>query len=113
MSTEKGHLHGIITTGGTDGACAAACVLVRHGEGSPVRITSQNHVHLALQKQPHLDPRPEVIHVCGVGISDNLAQVVTQLRELGRQRIQVIWYCGRGYLAEQEKELAGVCQTVF
>lgn len=106
-------IHSIVTTGGTDGGCSAACLLMAYGENCPVHISSQNLVHHALQKQLHLEPRPSVIHVCGVGISDNLPMIVEQLRELGKEGVQVLWYCGRGYLKPYEKELGRVCKLVF
>jgi DNA-binding NtrC family response regulator len=103
----------IVTTGGLDGAAAAAALLLRHPEAE-VRITSQHAVHHCLAnllEQP--PPAPAEVHICGVGIQDNLEAALDALGALRRQGSSVTWYCGRGYLDTHAPALEKVCAPAF
>ncbi len=112
MPYSQNHPHLILTTNGTDGACAAAMVLQRYPKAQIV-TTSAQRIALTLDEIAELDPPPGVIHICGAGVSENLGEVITVLGELGKKRTKVLWYCGRGYLDEFRTVLARVCVPVF
>ncbi|NMB74339.1 MAG: sigma 54-interacting transcriptional regulator [Myxococcales bacterium] len=99
----------ILTTGGTDGACAAAVLLTRHPDWH-VFVTSQNAVGQALLSTLSLSPRPTEAHVCGVGIADpaEVWEALSRLREAG---VRVSWYCGREYLDQYRPMLAKICKA--
>lgn len=101
----------ILTTGGSDGACAAAVILARH-PGWPVFVTSQNAVGQALLSTLQLEPPPAEVHVCGVGISAP-AEVWEALLRLREARVRVTWYCGRAYLDQYQPMLSQACQAVI
>ncbi|HSA22393.1 MAG TPA: sigma 54-interacting transcriptional regulator [Myxococcota bacterium] len=111
MST-RDRTHVIVTTGGLDGACAAAALLLRHPEAE-VRITSQHAVHHCLANLLEQETAPAEVHVCGVGIQDNLEAALDALGRLRRQGSKVTWYCGRGYLDTHEPAFEKVCLPVF
>jgi DNA-binding NtrC family response regulator len=104
--------HVIVTTGGLDGASAAAALLIKH-PGSEVRITSQHAVHHCLSNLLEQETSPAEVHVCGVGIQDNLEAALDALGALCRQGTRVTWYCGRGYLDTHAPALEKVCLPVF
>nr|HQH74442.1 hypothetical protein [bacterium] len=71
MPYSQNHPHLILTTNGTDGACAAAMVLQRYPKAQIV-TTSAQRIALTLDEIAELDPPPGVIHICGAGVSENL-----------------------------------------
>ncbi len=110
--TTRDRTHVIVTTGGLDGASAAAALLVRHPEAE-VRITSQHAVHHCLQNLLEQEATPAEVHVTGVGIQDNLDAALDALGALRRRGAKVTWYCGRGYLDAHAPALGRVCLPVF
>ncbi|MFB3785330.1 MAG: sigma 54-interacting transcriptional regulator [bacterium] len=112
MPYSQNQPHLILTTNGTDGACAAAMVLQRFPKAQIV-TTSAQRIALTLEEIAGLDPPPGIIHICGVGVYDNIAGVTTVLGAFVKKRIKVLWYCGRGYLDEYRTLLIPVCVPVF
>ena len=112
MSRIKPGSRTVLTTTGSDGACCAAAVLL-FDPTATVILTSLNTIHLTLQQLTFEEPRPGLVEVCGVGIGDNLAEVLERLTQLRTLGVTVRWYCGRGYLKQAQPALAAVCDTVF
>ncbi|RJP22964.1 MAG: sigma-54-dependent Fis family transcriptional regulator [Candidatus Omnitrophota bacterium] len=102
----------IITSHGTDGACAAAMVLQKNPKLQIV-ITSARRMDMALEEIIGYEKVPEIIHICGVGIFENLKSVIRALGELKRKKRSVFWYCGRTYLDEYADSLRKVCKPIF
>jgi DNA-binding NtrC family response regulator len=102
----------IVTTLGIDGACCAA-LLCQIVPGASIDITSARRLHWTLQSLPTSSSPIKRVAICGVGIQENLPDILDGLRALKRKRIHVDWYCGRGYLDTYRSALAPVCSPVF
>ncbi|HXK92438.1 MAG TPA: sigma 54-interacting transcriptional regulator [bacterium] len=112
MPNTQNQSHWILTTNGTDGACAAAMILQRYPKAQII-TTSAQRIAMTLEEIVGMDPLPGVLHLCGVGVYENIDSVMAHLRVLKKKRIKIFWYCGRGYLDEYHDLLASVCVPVF
>lgn len=111
MSSKAEH-HVVLTTTGTDNICSAAMVLLAYPEAD-IQVTSMSKVTSALTQLAEDLKRGATLHVCGVGIEDRLDLVCEVLRHLRESGVHVVWYCGRGYLKEDEPELSKCCEVRF
>lgn len=112
MAQNKATSVAIVTTGGSDGACSAAALLLRHSDAQ-VWVTSKHQCPHTLSNLGQLDARPGRILVCGVGLPEPPGEVYAALDALRGQGAKVTWLCGRGYLDPWKDELARRCQTKF
>ncbi len=100
----------IITTFGTDGAVSAALTLLKYPKAKII-TTSTNRLHTTLgtlEKNTN-----DTIYICGVGMGENLPDIISSLTKLKKNSCSVVWFCGRGYMTIYESELNDVCTTCF
>ena len=101
----------VITTSGTDGACAAAMALQANHEAQ-ILVTSSSRIAGTLLELCDKGSKGATVALCGVGIGDP-AVTLDALTKLCQSGAQVTWYCGRGYMAEFEDEIKKRCATVM
>ena len=102
----------IVTYNGVDGACAAAMALLRYPEAHVV-VSSARAVGSAFERLKQESAVPASIQVCGVGIYGAWDQVTRHAEDLRAEGVTIVWYCGRGYLAEDQSRYAAFCEPVF
>jgi DNA-binding NtrC family response regulator len=104
----------IVTTGGSDGAAAAALVLIQV-EHAQIVTTSAGQIARTLQGLAESSTVPTAVHICGVGVHEDedtepLFAALDQLKAAGTE---VIWYCGRGYLEYVRDRITQSATTAF
>ncbi len=102
--------HIILTTYGTDGAAAAAMVLLQHPHAEILR-TSSTRVGATLLEVARRPPAH--VHVCGVGPNDTSEHILEGLDALKSKGFSTTWYCGRGYMDSWREPMAPFCETAF
>ena len=102
----------VVTTGGSDGACAAAALLLRHPQAS-IWVTSKHQCPHTLATVAQLEPVPERVLICGVGLAEPAEEVFAGLDALAERGAAVTWLCGRGYLDRWADRLAAHCRTAL
>ncbi len=85
--------HVVLTVNGVGGVCAAAMVLAAH-PNARVQWTSPRHLPRALEALS-LESFSGVVHVCGVGVSPPVDELLGCMTELAR-RARIVWYAGAG-----------------
>lgn len=101
----------IITTSGTDGACAAAMALQANAEAQ-ILFTSTSRIAGTLLELRDRCSKGTTVSICGVGIGDPVV-TLDALTKLCLSGAEVTWYCGRGYMAEFEEEISKRCYAVM
>lgn len=100
----------IVTYNGIDGACAAAVGLHRFPEAR-VLVTSAKRIAGTLEELARTACRE--VHVCGVGVYCDWADVAGAAAALKRRNTRLIWHCGRGYLEPQAEAFAQFAEPDF
>lgn len=57
--------------------------------------------------------QPSTIHICGVGLSENVESIIETLKVLKQKQFKIYWYCGRKYLDSYYPILKTVCEPIF
>lgn len=102
----------MVTYNGVDGACAAAMALLRFPSAEVVvsSAASIGHTLGSLGDQPR---PPAEIHVCGVGVRGAWKELSQRAEALRKRGATIHWYCGRGYLDDEQARFSEVCSPVF
>ncbi len=102
----------VVTTHGSDGACAAAMALQAYPRAEIV-ITSTSRAPGAFDEiAGRIRPEDQVL-ICGLGVDDSSDETLAALRRLCVTGVEAIWFCGRGYLDAYAPEIAAICLTHF
>ena len=102
----------ILSYNGLDGATAAAMALLKYPQAE-VLVTSAARIGQALASLQKSKRARAEIHVCGLGVYCGWDEVSQPAKALGKGGTRIAWYCGRGYLKEQEDDFAEFCSPVF
>ncbi len=104
---------GIVTYNGLDGACAAAAVLSRYPDAQ-LTVTSARRVGQCFEEilKNRIGSIARV-YVCGLGVQCDWDRLIACGDGLKQRGVEVVWYCGRGYLDAFEERLGGFCRPVF
>ncbi len=100
----------IITTFGSDGAASAA-LLLRNIPKAKIIVTSANRLGAALHELSA--ESKDRLYICGVGVGENLTEILLALNKLKTAKSETLWFCGRGYLDDVAKDLEGNAELVF
>lgn len=104
--------HLILTSLGADGACCAALILRQYPKAD-ILFTSARRIAWTLTELSELSTTANTLHICGVGIYEEINRVVDILDKLKAKGIYIAWYCGRGYLDPFIGMLSKVCHAAF
>ena len=109
---KKQDRHVVLTVNGIAGACAAAAILMKHGDAR-IQFTSPRHLPKAMERLSAA-AFTGTVHVCGIGLSPPFDDLYESLRLLARQTT-ILWYGGSGHpeLREQTKPLALHAKLLF
>jgi len=110
MATQK--RVSVLTYNGLDGACAAAMVLLGHPKADLV-VTSAARIAQSLREVAAGRRAPDEVHVCGLGVWCDWDELAGAAHTLGKKGAEILWYCGRGYLKDQQDKYKALCTPVF
>ena len=108
----RGKRVSVITYNGVDGACAAAMALLRFPSGEVV-VSSAASIGRTLGSLDDQPQPPAEVHVCGVGVRGAWEEVSQHAEALRKRGATIYWYCGRGYLDDEQARFSEVCTPVF
>ena len=96
-----------------DGLASAAVFQLAHPQESiNFQVCFVSTVAETLKK--NFSDQTAEIHLLGVGVYDDyLVEIQDAMENLRLDRKKIIWYCGRGYLDQFQKDLMLHCTTVF
>ncbi|MFW6189119.1 MAG: sigma 54-interacting transcriptional regulator [Planctomycetota bacterium] len=102
----------VVTYNGVDGACAAAMVLLRY-PGAELAISSAGRIGRTLAELASRLGKGARVYVCGVGVHCPWERVEGPAAELEEKGVELLWYCGRGYLERHRERFERFCTPVF